>query len=150
LDWWCRTDRGRSYLIEMVNSSREGKLSLDQELIFMADGCDSLHDTGQVIVGVLDSSVISIMAVSCQALASEDGFNSKHYKCGPRASFRRQVKPFPLNLSSLFVGKLILELRHSVVHELPLSIRNVKENGLIFCLLQASKISLDWLGGIVN
>ena len=125
-------------------------LLLGQELIFVADGCNSLHGTGQVMAVSLDSSMIGIMAVGRQVLASEDGFDPKHFKCGPRASFRRQIKLFPLNLPSLFAGKLLLKLLHSVVHELRISICNVKLDGVIFGQLQGSEISFDWLGGIVT
>ena len=137
-------------LIEVVDSSREGKLSLSQDLIFVADGCNSLHGTGQVIVGALNSSVIGIMAFRCQVLASEDGFDPKHFECNPQASFSRQFKPFLLNFISLFWAKLRLKLIHSVVHELRISIRDVKEDGVIFGLLQGSEISFDWLGKSVN
>jgi len=116
----------------------------------MADGYNSLHGTGQVIAISLNSSVIGIMAVRRQVLALEDGFDPKHFKSNPRARFSRQVKPFPLNLPSLFAGKLLLKLLHSVVHELRIGIRNVKEDSVIFGLLQSCEISFDGLGGIVT
>jgi len=92
----------------------------------MADGCNSFHGTGQVIVGPLNSSVIGIMAFRRQVLASEDGFDPKHFECDPQASFSRQFKPFLLDFSSLFSAKLRLKLINSVVHGLRITILNVK------------------------